>query len=72
MTSDITSALEVSHIMRYTNWRILYFTLDSSVLLRLSPHSTACLSRVALEGNVQQVSDGAAGNNLVICLDKGQ
>jgi len=27
MTSDLTSALEVSHIMRYTNRRILYFTL---------------------------------------------
>jgi len=27
MTSDLTSTLEVSHIMRYTNWRILYFTL---------------------------------------------
>jgi len=25
MTSDLTSALEVSHIMRYTNRRILYF-----------------------------------------------
>jgi len=27
MTSGLTSALEVSHIMRYTNRRILYFTL---------------------------------------------
>jgi len=27
MTSDLTSALEVSHIMRYINQRILYFTL---------------------------------------------
>jgi len=27
MTSDLTSALEVSHIMRYTHRRILYFTL---------------------------------------------
>ena len=28
MTSDLTSALEVYiHDMRYTNWRILYFTL---------------------------------------------
>jgi len=27
MTSDLTSALEVSHIMCYANRRILYFTL---------------------------------------------
>jgi len=27
MTSGLTSALEVSHIMRYTNRRILYFDL---------------------------------------------
>jgi len=31
MTSDLTSALEVSHIMRYTNRRILYFTLLSVI-----------------------------------------
>jgi len=26
MTSDLTSALEVSHIIRYTNRRTVYFT----------------------------------------------
>jgi len=33
MTSDLTSALEVSHIMRYTNRRVLYFTLGLIIKL---------------------------------------
>jgi len=37
MTSDLTSALELSHIMSYTSRRMLYFTLHMCIVQVMKP-----------------------------------